>query len=206
MSADACSLLYEICKRRCLFNITLIDNIPSIIQYGILCYNEVVSIPHQSIALADVQDRRETISIPNGLRLHDYANLYFNPRNPMMYKRKDKADRICVLAIDATVLNMPNCVVSDGNAASPITRFFSPIEGLQHLDFSKIYTKYWNVQDDALATRSNRRLICAEVLIPHSIPYNMIVGAVVVDSEAQSYLRRMGFEKEIKIYPNYFFR
>lgn len=205
MSNDAYRLFREICARRCVYNITLIENIPSIMKHGILCYNKAASIPHHSIALTDVQDRRESILIPNGLHLHDYANVYFNPRNPMMYRRKDEAHRICVLAVNAKILDFPNCIVTDGNAASRISRFYSPVEGLRQLDFNRIHATYWN-DPDPLVAQNNKRIECAEVLIPHSISYEMIVGAVVVDQEAQSLLQQIGFDKEIKIYPNFFFR
>lgn len=35
-------------------------------------------IAHTSIAMQEVQDRREVKTVPNGLALHKYANLYFD--------------------------------------------------------------------------------------------------------------------------------
>jgi len=52
------------------YNITAIDNIPSIVENGILCYDAVRKLPHSSIAMNDVQARRDRVTIPNGLRLH----------------------------------------------------------------------------------------------------------------------------------------
>ena len=73
-----------------LYFITHIDNIKSILQHGILCYNKAKKILCKSIADYEIQKRSDKVVIPGGkLKLHDYANLYFNPRNAMMFKRKD---------------------------------------------------------------------------------------------------------------------
>jgi len=72
-----------------LYYILHIDNLKSILQHGILCYNKAKKFGYTSIADEEIQKRREKVVIPGGKRkLHDYANLYFNARNPMMFKRK----------------------------------------------------------------------------------------------------------------------
>ena len=84
--------------------ITPIDNIASIFEYGLLSHNKIKAsrLSHKSVAHGDVQKRREDKVIPGGRRkLHDYVNLYFNPRNSMMYSRKNLHEDLCVLAIDA---------------------------------------------------------------------------------------------------------
>ncbi len=48
-----------------------------------MCYERAKNLKHKSIALEEVQERRDRKRIPNGA-LHEYVNLYFNPRNPMM--------------------------------------------------------------------------------------------------------------------------
>jgi hypothetical protein len=64
--------------------ITPIANVPSILQRGILCHNQVKSLAHQSVAMPQIQQRRTKKSVPGGRHLHDYANLYFDARNPML--------------------------------------------------------------------------------------------------------------------------
>lgn len=54
-------------KRKYTYNITAIDNIPSIIKNGILCYDAAKKLPHSSIAINDVQARRDRVIIPNGI-------------------------------------------------------------------------------------------------------------------------------------------
>ena len=110
---------------------------------GIICYNSARKITHRSIAMDEVQENRKAIRIQNGRFLHQYANLYFDFHNPMLYKRQGMAETICILAVSASVLDLQECVVSDRNAASKYARFFPALDGMKYLDFSKIFAKDW---------------------------------------------------------------
>jgi len=77
--------------------ITAIDNVLSILEHGILCYQQAINVQHTSIAMNVVQQRRDDKIIPNAGSLHSFANLYFHARNPMMYVRKALHEDICVL-------------------------------------------------------------------------------------------------------------
>lgn len=105
-----------------LFNINDLRNLDSIFQYGLLSKNEKIKHGIHSVDLsnADVQRIRNNKRIPNHGMLHDYANLYFNPRNPMMYYliNHKKLDDLCIICIDKRVLDLDGTVVSDRNAAS----------------------------------------------------------------------------------------
>lgn len=192
-------------KRQYLYNITSIQNVVSIIQNGILCYDYALKIPHSSIALNDVQSRRNQVRVPNGLRLHRYANLYFDYRNPMLYKRKDQAEDLCVLAVSNSVLDIDGCIVTDRNAATGLVKFYTPEEGINQIDFEKVYAKYWTHNDPY--EQNNRKAIkCAEVLIPYKVPYNLIVGAYVVNERSKQRLIDTGFDRRIVINPKVFFQ
>ncbi|MFY9732304.1 MAG: DarT ssDNA thymidine ADP-ribosyltransferase family protein [Candidatus Acidiferrales bacterium] len=93
--------------------ITPIANIPSIIVHGILCKNRADQFDPATIALQTVQDTRDKKSVPGGLPLHDYANLYFSARNPMMYKRQALHREICVLQVSTDVLDQPKVVIAE---------------------------------------------------------------------------------------------
>lgn len=123
--------------------ISHIDNLVSIFKYGILCHNKAKKIKFKSVADEEVQKRREKVVIPGGRhKLHDYANLYFNARNPMMFKRKDMHKELAVLRIDSAILDKPDVIISDMNASSGHVRFYPSPEGLKHLnknlDFCKV--------------------------------------------------------------------
>ncbi len=140
-------LFFERTQKNSIYNIQPISNILSVVSHGILSYNRAAKMAHKSIAMSDVQSRRDNVVIPNGGHLHSYANAYFNPRNPMMYKRKDMAETLCVLAISALVLDCAGTIISDGNAASAYSRFYSPQDGIQKLDFCEIYGQWWLDED-----------------------------------------------------------
>src|SRR5438874_7646786 len=107
-------------------NITLIANIPSILQHGIMSYVEAAKLPHLSVALETVQEKRDVKRVPGGLALHEYANVYFHARNPMMYRRRSEAHRLCVLRVAREILNVPGAVIAVENAAGNYVRFLAP--------------------------------------------------------------------------------
>ena len=189
-----------------LYFITPIENIPSIMEHGILSYKKANKLPnsHGSVALQPVQEKRDKISVPNGRLLHEYANVYFNPRNAMMYLRKDLVDTLCVVVVSAKILRIPDVVISDMNAAALYARFKTPDE-LGTLDFGAIYAKNWNHQDPELKA-AHKRLMCAEVLVPDRVPPEAILSVYVGNDAAQKALVVTGFPSEkIKMKPYFFF-
>ena len=192
-------------KRYALYNIMPIDNIPSVMDKGILCHRESDKLNHKSIAMQEVQDRREGKNVQGGRPLHDYANLYFDPRNPMMYKKKSLASDLCILRISLEVLDMRDVVVSDQNAASNYARFYNPLEGISNLDFRTILCKDWTSADQVLEWQQKSKK-CAEVLVPICVPYNLVSGAYVVDERAREKVESAGFDKKIIVCGELFFR
>ncbi len=56
--------------------ITPIANAPGICKNGILSSRRAGKLPHQSVAMQEVQDLRAKVVVPGGRPLHEYANLY----------------------------------------------------------------------------------------------------------------------------------
>jgi len=79
-----------------LHNINHLKNLGSILELGILSHDKAKKIKHYSVAMAEIQDLRAEVVLPNGRGLHAYANLYVNARNTMMYKRKELHRELCV--------------------------------------------------------------------------------------------------------------
>ncbi len=192
-------------KRKYTYNITAIDNIPSIIKNGILCYDAVKKLPHSSIAINDVQARRDRVINPNGHRLHRYANLYFDYNNPMLYKRKDMAEEICVLVVDASIMDNQDCIFSDRNAAADLVKFYPASDGVNEIDFEKVFAKYWT-HENHYEYLNHKAIKCAEILIPHCVPYDYIVEVYVVSTSAAETLAATGFDKRIIIRPSVFYQ
>ena len=188
-----------------LFYITHIENIPSIMKNGIMCYERAKKLKHKSIALEEVQERRDRKKIPNGRMLHEYVNLYFNPRNPMMYKRKAYYKEICVLSVNPIILECEGVVISDMNAARNICRFMEPKTALLTLDFNEIYIENWNSAEYEEKYRLSGS-VCAEVLIPDRVSYEYIQCSYIADSELINIFIEYGFDKPVLLKPNMFFR
>jgi hypothetical protein len=167
-------------------------NIGSVLARGILSYERAAKLEHHSVALQPVQDKRDQKQVPGGLKLHQYANLYFHARNPMMFKRKDEAPNLCVLRVSTQVLQLNGTVLSDQNAASDYVRFLHPRQW-QLLDFDAIYAMDWRHPSDQVAYWRHRAKKCAEVLVPQSVEVRFIIGAYVVDHAAMYRLNTLGF-------------
>ena len=115
-----------------------IVNAYSVMQHGILSHERAAKLKHHSVAMEEIQERRDKVQIPGGMRLHHYANLYFNARNPMMFKRKDQEDSLCVLRVSRDVLGLECVVLTDQNASSDYVRFLSQAQiRLINLDLVK---------------------------------------------------------------------
>lgn len=194
----------EITKQTGLYNIQAIDNIPSIMKRGLLSNEKAGKINHVSIAMNEVQERREHVRIPNGLQLHQYANLYFDPRNPMLSRKRSQNEELCILKFDRGVLDLEGVVLSDKNASSDYAAFFTPEAGLEYIDFNLVYARYWTDDDYYIQCRK-KSIKCAEVLVPYVIPYEYVVCAAVVSEKAAKRLEDIGFDKEIIIEPRVFF-
>lgn len=196
---------YEITCKKFFYNIMPIENINSVIKNGILSYDAANNIDHKSIAMNEVQEIRSKVNIPNGLNLHKYANLYFAYDNPMLYKKKDEAESLCILAISSRVLDIEGCVVSDRNAATALVRFYSPNEGIYEIDFKKVFAKNW-IHDNYYEWLRHKAIKCAEVLIPEYIPYEYIEGAYVLNEESKTALIAQKFDKKIHVSASVFYR
>ena len=178
-------------------------NIPSVLELGILSNERAAKVPHYSVALEVVQERRDSKQVPGGLKLHQYANLYFHARNPMLYKRKESAAELCVLRISTEVRHIDGVVITDRNASSDYVRFLHPSRAML-LDYDAIFAMDWRHSDQfEYFDRKSRK--CAEVLVPHCVEPRFLAGAYVVQSGVASKLKEAGFHLPVTIDPEMFF-
>lgn len=182
-----------------------ITNIGSVMTHGVLSYERAAKLPHHSVAMQPVQDKRDQKQVPGGLKLHQYANLYFHARNPMLFKRQAEAPNLCILRVSTHVLELEGAVISDQNAASDYVRFLHPRQW-QLLDFDAIYAMDWRHPNDLAAYYRHRSRKCAEVLIPQRVETRFLTGAYVVDNEARARLIALGFALPATPNPMLFFR
>ncbi len=179
-------------------------NIPSVLLRGILCHDEASKHEHEDISMQDVQDRRKNRAVPGGLPLHGYVNLYFHARNPMLYKRLEKHEELCVLGVDKNVINIKESVITDGNAASEYIRFYKGVEGLEHLDYDLVFAEFWN-DKDPVRRMEKKRMKCSEVLIPGRVEAEYIRCIYVSNEKTLRKISGMNTGIDVIINNNLFF-
>jgi hypothetical protein len=167
-----------------LYYITHVDNIPSILKRGILFHKLVEEQQVQFTAIYDTQivtHRRDRLT-PDGKSLWEFANLYFQPRNAMLYRviiEKDK-NSIAIVAVSPQVLNFPGVWVAVGNAASPLSDILPVKEGLEVVSqmWDVINSDWWRKEDGSL------RKMMAECLVPNVIPPEFIDSIYIASHSA----------------------
>ena len=166
---------------------TPIGNLASIMRRGLLSHHGVQSagLAHRDISDQEVQRIRSAKEVGSGKTLHEYVNLYFNSRNPMLYVRQGVQDDIAILCVNRTYIGRWGVWYSDGNAASSGTSFYYSPRRLHNLNWACIRAEYWNDYEDGT------RIRCAEVLVPERIPPNDIQQIVVRTNEASQRVRQV---------------
>jgi hypothetical protein len=188
-----------------LHSIMPIRNLQTVKTYGILSHNAVKALPHADVSLQEVQDKRSTKAVPNGLQLHDYANLYFCARNPMMYKRKEERLNLCVLSISIEIFKLAGVVFTDRNAACSYVRFYRVQDGIAGMNFDMIYADDWTHPNDERRFLEHKAIKCAEVLVPNVVGVQYISGAYVYDASIQMQVASLWPELPTSINQSIFF-
>lgn len=185
-----------------------IATVPSILQHGILSHNRAAKLQHEDIALQQVNDYRATVIVPapgGGRKLHDYANLYICPRNPMLLKRSAMRQQLSVLRVSASVIDIPGVVVTDSNAGSKY-RTFKPVpDGLSIVNYARTFADDWRHPGDQIEFWRHSAQKCAEVLVPNVVPAKYITGAYVCSETAQVSLEAVANGLAVTINKHLFF-
>jgi hypothetical protein len=185
--------------------ITHVGNVGSIVRRGILCHRRADRVRHYDVSMEEVQDRRRGVRVPNGLLLHDYANVYITARNPMLSSLlyEGRLNELCVLSVSPDVLDLPEVVVTDRNAAASLCRFRPAAEGLAEIDAERVGREYWP-HPDALEQERCRNAKFSEVLVPQMISPDALQQAYVGSKAAEAAVARADTELEI-VEDNYLF-
>ncbi|WP_082794303.1 DUF4433 domain-containing protein [Thauera humireducens] len=172
-----------------LWHITHRDNIKSILDDGVVSNTQAFSeFKPIDISNQDVQKRRERIEPFYNRKVHDYAPLYINVRNPMLYVRKHLQNELCLLEISLSVLDSYDYLYTDGNAASRETRFYREVKDLIYMPWDVLRASYWNDFTDG------KRKRCAEVLIFPFVAPDYIVRVHCASPETARMVRSYGCE------------
>ena len=173
-----------------LYYITHVDNLPSILRHGILSRRLVQDrgVQFTSIYDAAIVSNRQTKTAPDGRSLWEFANVYFQPRNPMLYRVLHEKDikELVILGVSAGVLSSPGAFITLGNAASAATEFVPSAEGRKRIleMWDTIDSDWWNAVD------GSKRKIMAECLAPDAIAPCDIHTIFVASHEVADMVRK----------------
>ena len=145
----------------------------------------------------DIVSGRLLKSTPDSNSLWSYANLYFQPRNPMMYRivHERKPEDLAVVGINKNVLSENENFITDGNAASAQSQFYRPAEGLKILrqQWSIIQNDWWNNSD------GSKRKIMAECLLPNQVQPADIHSIYLADNTTGDAVRAIVGNRRIEV-------
>ncbi len=171
-----------------LYYITHLANLDSILELGIWSHQRIEdkAIHTTKIYNEEIVNRRATKLTLEGKSLWNYSNVFFQPRNPMLYKVVNEVGHknIAIIKVSKDILNRLDILISDGNAASDgtrITKFNEKVLGniLENI----LDLEYWNEIPDG------KRRVMAECLVPDRIPPEMVTAVHVSNDQVATYVR-----------------
>lgn len=175
-----------------LYYITHIENVDSILRNGILSHARVVKdgLKHERIYNAEIVGNRQHRLTPNRKSLWEFANLYFQPRNPMLYKviygtDGVTLDEVAIIGVKVTILDRDDIYFSAGNAASDKSLILEKQTGKVIMEDYKQYfaAQYWS--EDF----GTKRKIMAECLVPDHVAPSYIDCVYVANHKTAQTLK-----------------
>jgi len=188
--------------------ITHIDNVSSILSRGIFCHERIEreKLEYTRIYNEDIVANRKDIQTPDGRSLWHFANLYFQPRNPMLYLviHKKPVNEIAIVSVRPEILDRLDIYIATGNAAHSSSEILPSAEGRKALRqiIKNTRIQYWKPED------GSKRRIMAECLVPDMVPPSLIQAIYVATGAAKATLEAaMPYSNlPVIIEPNMFFR
>ena len=184
-----------------LYYITHIENLPSILSQGILSHRQVEdrNVPYKAIYDTEIVGNRKLKTTTDGRSLWEFANVFFQPRNPMLYRVVHEQDRneIVVLGLQPRILEVSGAFITNGNAANNATDFYHYKEGIKAVAqiWDIINSEWWNSVD------GSKRKIMAECLVPNVIPPDFIHSVYVASHGVADRVRAIISPRDLPVIP-----
>lgn len=172
-------------KNRNIYHFTHVDNLPGILEYGLLSTNEKkrLGVEHTAIAYNDIQERRSCMEVPCGCGgvVHDYVPLYFCKRSSMLLAVVNGkiADQQFIIYFEfpITIMNQYPWVLTDASANTGIPpNFYESESDLCNLKWTYIDSQKWGKLPDKVKQARQ-----AELLIHRGIDISAVSKIVVWD-------------------------
>lgn len=194
-----------------LYYITHIGNVQSILRHGILSHKRIEEqgTPFTRIYNAEIVANRAMRQTPDKKSLWEYANVYFQPRNPMLFKVISETEKkdIVILGISPQIAETPGAFISLGNAASPLSPILNIEDGLNMVNdeyWAIINSDWWKTED------GTKRKIMAECLVPELIPptqiHSIYVTSQAVADKLKPALKNYSLQISVVVEPHMFFQ
>lgn len=174
------------------YHLTHKKNLPNILKYGLVSHNEA---HNKKLNIVDIS--MESVIKKRGLKrdkihnriLNDYVPLYFNPKNPMLYVRKNIQNELVLICTDPKSSFNNDSIFTDGNAASNQTNFYNTKSDLQKLNWENIFAKTWF--DKPEGREESSRIRCAEILIYPKINISSIRKVFCNNVDTKQYISNL---------------
>lgn len=195
-------------KGRYAYHFTLIDNLESIIDSGLLSTNlkNIRNISHENIAEHGIQGRRSAMRVPcsEGNFVHDYVPFYFSKKTSMQLgvinKKNVDQPLLIYFAIPIGIIEQQEGVVFSDASANTDTppNFYDAFAAnmLESLNWDAIDDKKWGCPSDEY-----RHQKMAELLVPNSIQISDVSYIVVwnewIKEEVEKIFQAKGIQPPI---------
>lgn len=167
-----------------LYYIVPISNLNGIFKYGkVFSRNKVIEngLIVKDPSDKDVQKRRANKVVyetyKNRFTLHDYVNLYINPRNAMLYRYIKKKEKIAVLEFSGSLLRKFRYVMYSFKNASADDAIISDSPDLIMQNIDKIFSSSWNGNEEL------KKIMQSEVLVLGYVPTKNFLKKIIVPSK-----------------------
>ncbi len=193
------------------YYITHIQNLESILKHGIYSHNKIKNsnILYKTIYENEIINKRKFKTTTDGKSLLDYVNLYFQPRNSMMYRVINEfgEDSIIVLGVSGEVIYKNGVFVTDGNAASDYSTFY-PVYKTESYIIQNILKKIiYNTKHKSWYNDWRIKIqLMAECLVPEIVENYYIKEIYVSNFLIKSKLNSLNYKLPIIINDFFFFK
>jgi prepilin-type processing-associated H-X9-DG protein len=194
------------------YRMTHIDNLGKILDSGKICTpNHPEADPnYKGIGLNDLIKKRSLKRVPlgNGGTFLDYVAFYFGARSPMLLKIKDgngvpqvPQSNIIYLISDTDTIQAHNCnfVFFDGHASKSISRPFTDLADLSHLDWNAVNARVWFDDPNSDVDFDRQRKKQAEFLVLNEVPLSCVIKIATFDETSCEAVRVLLEANEVTI-------
>lgn len=209
-------------EKALVFRITHIDNVPWILDHGLLCRNSPDFDPNfRNIGNPELIERRHhrTVPIPPGGTLSDYVPFYFTPSSIMLYNLKTgwggvarvPQREIVVLVSSLRLLAERGIpfVFTDRHAYLETARdhFCSRLEDLARIDWPILQDRDFRADLDDPGKKERYQ---AEALVHRQLPVDALLGVGCHGAPEEVRLRgeleKRGLSLKVVVKPDWYFQ